>query len=95
MVNETKDREMASLIARMSSQSVGDIDQLVQGLQGVRKKLVDEGDRLQREAGEYAAFSQSVTELTKIVSEGMMFIKARTETGHAEHTASPSVSPVV
>ena len=86
---------MASLISRMSSQSIGDIDHLVQGMQGVRKKLVDEGDRLQREAGEYAAFNQSVTELTKIVSDGMMFIKTRTETAHAKHTASPSVSPVI
>jgi hypothetical protein len=95
VVNETKDIEMAFLISRMSSQSIGDIDHLVQGLQGVREKLVDEGDRLQREVGEYAAFSQSVTELTKIVSEGMRFAKARKETADAEHAASLGLSPVI
>ncbi len=92
--NEAKGIEMASLMSRMSGQSVGEIDHLVQGLKGLRQKLVDEGDRLQREVGEYAAFSQSVTELTKIVSEGMTFIKARKETADAEHTAFPSVIPV-
>ncbi len=92
--NEAKGIEMASLISRMSGRSVGEIDHLIQGLKGLRQRLVDEGDRLQREVGEYAAFSQSVTELTKIISEGMTFIKARREPADAEHTASPSVMPV-
>ncbi len=34
--------EMASLISRMSGQSVGEIDHLIDGLQGVRRKLTDE-----------------------------------------------------
>jgi hypothetical protein len=85
--------EMASLISRVSGQSVGEIDHLIDGLQGVRRKLVDEGDRLEREVGEYVAFSQSVSQLTKIVSEGMTAIKGRQETAHPEDVASPSVSP--
>jgi hypothetical protein len=75
---------MASLITRMSGQSVGEIDHLIDGLQGVRRKLVDKGDRLEREVGEYVAFSQSVSQLTKIVSEGMTVIKARKEAAHPE-----------
>jgi hypothetical protein len=85
--------EMAFLISRVSGQSVGEIDHLIDGLQEVRRKLVDEGDRLEREVGEYVAFSQSVSQLTKIVSERMMAIKGRREAGHSEDVASPSVSP--
>jgi hypothetical protein len=95
VVNEAEgpNIEMASLISRVSGQSVGEIDLLIDGLQGVRRKLVDEGDRLEREVGEYVAFSQSVSQLTKIVSEGMMAIKGRQEARHPEDAASPSVSP--
>jgi hypothetical protein len=95
VVNEAEgpNIEMASLISRVSVQSVGEIDHLIAGLQGVRRKLVDEGDRLEREVGEYVAFSQSVSELTKIVSEAMTFIKARKETVGGEAAASPSINP--
>jgi hypothetical protein len=95
VVNETEgpNIEMASVISRVSGQSVGEIDHLIDGLQGVRRKLVDEGDRLEREVGEYVAFSQSVSQLTKIVSEGMTAIKGRQEAKHPEEVASPSMSP--
>jgi hypothetical protein len=95
VVNETEgpNIEMASMISRVSGQSVGEIDHLIAGLQGVRRKLVDEGDRLEREVGEYVAFSQSVSELTKIVSEAMTFIKVRKETVGGEDAASLSVNP--
>ena len=76
--NETEEAsiEVSSLISQISGQSVREIDHLIEGLQGVRKKLDDEGDRIQRDIGEYATFSQSIIELTKIVSDGMTFIKA-------------------
>lgn len=51
--------------------SVREIDHLVEGLQGVRKKLDNDGDRLHSEIAQYAAFSQSIIQLTKIVSDGM------------------------
>jgi hypothetical protein len=41
------------------------------GLQGLREKLNKDGDRLHREIVQYAAFSQSIIQLTKIVSDGM------------------------
>src|SRR6476646_2601680 len=84
VVNETEgpNIEMASMISRVSGQSVGEIDHLIVGLQGVRRKLVDEGDRLEREVLEYVAFSRSVSELTKIVSEAMTGIKGRQEAAH-------------
>jgi hypothetical protein len=90
---EASNIEMASVITRVSGQSVGEIDHLIDGLQGVRRKLVDEGDRLEREVGEYVAFSQSVSQLTKIVSEGMTAIKGRQEARKPDDVASPNVSP--
>jgi hypothetical protein len=44
---------------------------LIEGLQGLREKLNNEGDHLHRQIAQYAAFSQSVIDLTKIVSDGM------------------------
>ena len=41
------------------------------GLQGVREKLNNDGDHLHRQIAQYAAFSQSVIKLTKIISDGM------------------------
>ena len=51
--------------------SVQEIDHLIEGLQGLREKLNNDGDRLHRQIARSGAFSQSVVELTKIVSDGM------------------------
>ena len=86
MSNESEEANMAvsSLISQISGQSV----------QGVRKKLDDDGDRIQRDIGEYAAFSQSMIERTKIVSDGMTILnKGSTKPPEARAVASPSVSP--
>ena len=85
--------EVSSLVSQISGQSVREIDHLIEGLQGVRKKLDDEGDRIQRDIGAYATFSESIIELTKIVSDGMTFIKAPRRASEAKDVASPSVSP--
>jgi hypothetical protein len=96
MSNESEEANMAvsSLISQISGQSVLEIDHLIEGLQAVRKKLDDDGDRIQRDIGEYAAFSQSMIELTKIVSDGMTILnKGSTKPPEARAVASPSVSP--
>jgi hypothetical protein len=96
MSNESEEANMAvsSLISQISGQSVLEIDHLIEGLQGVRKKLDDDGDRIQRDIGEYAAFSQSMIELTKIVSDGMTILnKGSTKPPEARAVASPSFSP--
>ena len=85
--------EASSLVSQISGQSIREIDHLIEGLEGVRKKLDDEGDRIQHDIGEYGTFSQSIIELTKIVSEGMMFIKAPKSALQPKDIASPSVSP--
>jgi len=85
--------EASSLVSQISGQSIREIDHLIEGLEGVRKKLDDEGDRIQHDIGEYGTFSQSIIELTKFVSEGMMFIKAPKSASQPKDIASPSVSP--
>ena len=85
--------EASSLVSQISGQSIREIDHLIEGLEGVRKKLDDEGDRIQHDIGEYGTFSRSIIELTKIVSEGMTFIKAPLSASQAKDIASPSVSP--
>ncbi len=72
---EERNVELASMISQISFQSIQEIDHLISGLQGIRNKLDDDGDRIQREIGQYVSFSQSIVDLTKIVSESMTAIK--------------------
>jgi hypothetical protein len=73
--SEERNVELASMISQLSSQSVQEIDHLISGLQGIRYKLDDDGDRIQRQIGQYVNFSQSIVDLAKIVSDGMTAIK--------------------
>jgi hypothetical protein len=61
--------DYSDLMYGISVQSIQEIDHLIEGLQGLREKLNSDGDRLHREIAQYGAFSQSVVELTKIVSD--------------------------
>jgi len=63
--------DYSSLVSGISVRSVHEIDHLIEGLQGLREKLNNDGDHLHRQIAQYAAFSQSVVDLTKIVSDGM------------------------
>ena len=73
--SEERNVELASMISQISFQSVQEIDHLISGLQGKRHKLDDDGDRIERQIGQYVSFSQSIVDLTKIVSDGMTAIK--------------------
>jgi hypothetical protein len=73
--NESEgDVGLASMISQISFQSIQEIDRLIDGLQGIRRKLDDDGDRIQREIAKYASFSHSIVDLTKIVTDGMTSI---------------------
>jgi hypothetical protein len=65
------DNHYSGLVNGISVRSIQEIDHLIAGLQGLRQKLDSDGDRLHRQITQHAAFSQSVIELTKIVSDGM------------------------
>ena len=67
-VSRETDNDYSAFVSGISVRSVQEIDHLIEGLRGVRKKL----DKcLQLEIEQYTAFSQSIIELTKIVSDGM------------------------
>ena len=76
--SEERNVELSSMISQISFRSVQEIDHLIDGLQGIRQKLDDDGDRIQREIGQYASFSHSIVDLTKIVTEAMTAIKTTT-----------------
>ena len=95
-VNESEEQnvELASQISQISFRSVQEIDHLIDGLQGVRKKLDDDGDRIQRQIGEYVTFSQSIVDLAKIVTEAMTAInELPTKSPEIVEVALPKVSP--
>jgi hypothetical protein len=66
--------DYSSLVSGISVRSINEIDHLIDGLQGLREKLNSDGDQLHHALTQHAAFSQSVVELTKIVSDGMTFL---------------------
>ena len=85
--SEERNVEIASQISQISLQSVQEIDHLIAGLQGIRQKLEDDGNRVQRQIGQYASFSQSVVDLTKIVAEATTAIKTTAPEVIEFHTA--------
>jgi hypothetical protein len=73
---ESSDGEMTAtnlgtLLRRVSGSSTRQIDNLIGELRTLREKLQSDGDRVQRDIVEYAALSQSVMQLTKIVAESV------------------------
>ena len=80
--------ELASQVSQISLQSVQEIELLIAGLQGIRQKLEDDGSRIQRQIGNYTSFSQSVVDLTKLVTEATTAIKTTAPEVIEFHTAS-------
>ena len=94
-VREQATDDLSSLVDRVSGESTREIDYLIDGLKGLRKKLDDDGERVQREIAEYSSLGQSVIQLTKIISEGMTHVKtvadAPTIGGEAHSSADVSL----
>jgi hypothetical protein len=73
---ENSDGEMtannlSALLRRVSGSSTRQIDNLIGELRTLRDKLQTDGDRVQRDIVEYAALSQSVLQVTKIIAESV------------------------
>jgi hypothetical protein len=73
---ENSDGEIATssltvLLGQVSENSTYEVDNLIGELQILRKKLQADGKRIRRDIEQYSALSQSVMQLTKIVSDGM------------------------
>ena len=62
---------LGTLLDRVSGTSTKEIDNLIGDLQTLRKKLQADSNRIQRDIAEYASLSQSVMQLTKIVSDSV------------------------
>ena len=55
----------------ISVRSVQEIDHLIEGLQGLREKLNNDGDRLNRQIVQYGAFSQSIPDEDRLGRDGV------------------------
>src|SRR4051794_27614166 len=62
---------IGALVQRASGSSLAEIDRLMTELQKLRERLESEGARVQREIAEYAYFTQSSIESTKIIAESL------------------------
>jgi DNA primase large subunit len=69
--DEISGDSLGTLIRRMSETSTREIENLLSELQTLRKKLQNDGDRIQREIAEYTDLSQQVMQLTTIISESV------------------------
>src|SRR5262249_2107494 len=72
--NETEQvaNNLNSVLQRVSSTSVQEIDKLITELQMLRDKLQSEAARVQREIVEYATLSQATLQSTKIIAESLV-----------------------
>jgi hypothetical protein len=70
-VSRDAGNDYSGLVTGISVRSIQEVDHLIEGLQGLRQKLNSDGDRLHRAISQHAAFSQSIVDLTKIVSDAM------------------------
>jgi hypothetical protein len=68
---ETSANNLGALLRRVSGTSTHEIDSLIGELQVLREKLHSDGDRIHRDIVEYAALSQHVMQLSKIISESV------------------------
>jgi hypothetical protein len=62
---------LSDLLGRVSKNSTGEIDCLIGEFQRLRAKLQTDGERIQREIGEYRKLSELVLQMTKLISEAV------------------------
>jgi hypothetical protein len=72
--SEDAARELASLVNRVSGDATREVDHLIGGLSHVRQKLEHDAARIHHDIVEFASLSQSVMQLTNIVSDGMSHV---------------------
>ena len=70
---------LSELLGRVSENSASQIDDLVGDFGRLKERLRTDGERIQREIGEYNALSEQVMQLTKSISESVE--KVRTSVG--------------
>ena len=73
--SEAATRNLGDLLRRVSANSTNEIDILISELRLLREKLAADSQRLERDIVDYAALSQSVIEMTKIITDSMLQVK--------------------
>lgn len=69
--SETTANNLGAMLRRVSGNSTREIDTLIGDLRDLREKLRSDGDRIHHDIVEYAAMSQQVMQLSKIISESV------------------------
>jgi len=90
--SEAAANNLSTLLRRVSGNSTIEIDNLISELRTLREKLLADGNRVERDIVEYAALSQSVIEMTKIISESMTQVFRK---GHAPGLRCAPSGPLI
>ena len=69
--DEMSGQNLGTLLGRVTELSTREVGNLIDELQGLRKKLVTDRDRLQSEIARHSELSQGVMQLTSIISENV------------------------
>jgi hypothetical protein len=67
---------LSELLGRVSENSASQIDDLVGDFGRLKERLRTDGERIQREIGEYNALSEQVMQLTKSISESVEKVRS-------------------
>jgi hypothetical protein len=62
---------LRDLLGRVSATSTGEIDNLINELQALRRKLQGDSDRIKTDIAKYTALSEQVMQVTKIAFESV------------------------
>ena len=68
---ETSASDLGTLLRRVAEASTREVEALIDELDGLRKKLESDGDRIQRDVERYAELSQAVMQLAAIISDNV------------------------
>ena len=80
--DETSASELGILLRRVAEASTREVGVLINDLHGLRKKLVSDGDRIQRDIERYAELSQGVMQLTAIIPDSVKKIPSAPSIAH-------------
>jgi len=69
--DEVSGKNLGTLLARVTERSTREVETLIDELQGLRKKLEADRDRIQSEIARYSELSQAVMQLTSIISDNV------------------------
>jgi len=77
----------SNFIGLVALERTREIDRLIDDLRRLRGKLEDEGNRVQRDVADYTSLSQSVVQLTQMVSDRMTHVRTLSDTPRPDMTA--------